>query len=234
MSKVMLAQGIGIAVYTLELALLLWVSQSRYKKKYYVPSKMLCSVTFVVLAIVFALVSHHMEYFFGLFPALCFCLLGDLFMGLYQVGRQKRNLTLGILAFMIGHLCLLVMLFYQSRNMIWWDVLVPVIAVIMLVIMRKVASMRYGKVWPLAICYCIMLALMLSKSTQLMVQKPGIASAWIGIGGILFFISDFTINFIYFYKIKKSIWKRWVHAINLATYFLAILAFDLSILYGAM
>ena len=99
MSKVMLAQGIGIAVYTLELALLLWVSQSRYKKKYYVPSKMLCSVTFVVLAIVFALVSHHMEYFFGFFPALCFCLLGDLFMGLYQVGRQKRKSDVGNFGF---------------------------------------------------------------------------------------------------------------------------------------
>lgn len=234
MSKIMLVQGMGTAVYIIELAVLLWVSQSKYKKQYYVQSKMLCSVTFVVLAVIFALVSHHLEYFFGLFPALCFCMLGDLFMGLYQIERRRRNLILGILTFMLGHLFLLILLFYRSREISWWNVFVPVVAVILLFVMRKMAGMRYGKVWPLAICYCIFLALMLSKSTEIMICSPSIATVWIGLGGILFFVSDFTINFIYFYKIKNPIASRWVHAINLATYFLAILAFDLSILYDAM
>ena len=114
----MLVQGMGTAVYIIELAVLLWVSQSKYKKQYYVQSKMLCSVTFVVLAVIFALVSHHLEYFFGLFPALCFCMLGDLFMGLYQIERRRRNLILGILTFMLGHLFLLILLPKQGDFMV--------------------------------------------------------------------------------------------------------------------
>lgn len=66
-----------------------------------------------------------------------------------------------------------------------------------------------------------------------MVLYPGLASGWLGLGGMLFFTSDFTIIFLYFYKFRKAENRRKIHCINLATYYFGILAFDISILYFA-
>ena len=57
----MMAQGIVTIIYTLEFAGLLVAALPRYKQKYYVPVKMLCSVSFVVIAVMFAFVSDHMQ-----------------------------------------------------------------------------------------------------------------------------------------------------------------------------
>lgn len=234
MERVMMTQGIGTLLYTVAVAILLWIAQSKYKQKYYVKVKMVCSVGFVVLGAVFAWASSHINYYLLLLPALCFCMLGDLFMGLYQIARKKQSLIWGIVTFMLGHLFLLINLFYHSRQVTWWNLFVPAVTVAVFFLMRKTCGMHYGKVMPLAVLYVVFLALMLSKSTELMVLQPGIATAWIGVGGIFFFISDFTINFIYFYKIKNRLLERWIHGINLGTYYLAILAFDMSILYGVI
>ena len=51
----MMAQGIVTIIYTLEFAGLLVAALPRYKQKYYVPVKMLCSVSFVVIAVMFAI-----------------------------------------------------------------------------------------------------------------------------------------------------------------------------------
>ena len=66
-----------------------------------------------------------------------------------------------------------------------------------------------------------------------MALYPGLASGWIGFGGIAFFISDFTIIFLYFYKFHKPENRCKIHYLNLATYYYGILAFDISILYFA-
>ena len=49
--------------------------------------------------------------------------------------------------------------------------------------------------------------------------------------GLLFFISDYTLNFCYFYKMKNKKRTNVMNMINLASYFFGILAFDMSILY---
>ena len=75
---------------------------------------------------------------------------------------------------------------------------------------------------------------MLAKAISYMVFNFSLAGAWIGIAGILFFASDFSIIFLYFYKFKNKTNRQKVHIFNLLTYYMAVMAFDISILYMVM
>ena len=229
----MVVQGLVAIIYTLELVGLLFVTQPKYKPKYYVPVKMTCSVSFVLIAVLFAAVSRHWAYFSMLLMPLLFCAVGDLFMGLYQVARKKRNMVLGLVLFLTAHIGLLVALFRIDASLTWWNLLVPVVALVTFLTVKFKMHLHMGKLTPACVVYSIFLALMLSKSTQYMFLYPGIASCWIGLAGILFFASDFTIIFVYFYKFKSKKAQKAIHYVNLITCFLAIFAFDVSILYFA-
>lgn len=227
----MVVQGVCAMIYALEVAVLLWVANSQYKKKYYVKVKMLCSISFILIGLIFAGVSEHWAYFLQLLPMLIFCALGDLFMGFYQVRRYTRNMILGISSFLVAHICLLILLFGINPTFSWWNVLIPVIAVIVLFVQKRVLHMHYGRLWAPVVIYSVFLSLDFAKSLEIMLFRPCISSAWIGVGGIFFFISDYTLNFCYFYKMKTKSRATWMNIINLASYFFSILAFDMSILY---
>lgn len=227
----MVAQGVCAVVYALEVAVLLWVAQSQYKKDYYVKVKMVCSVSFVVIGFVFAAVSGHWTFFLQLLPTLLFCAIGDFFMGCYQVKRYTRNMILGIGSFLVAHICLLILLYSVIPRFSWWNALFPIIGVIAICVQKKALHMHYGRLWIPVLIYSFFLTLDFAKSLEIMMLRPCISSAWIGVGGLFFFISDYTLNFEYFCKIKNKKHARIVSMINLGSYFFSILAFDLSILY---
>ncbi len=227
-------QGVVLVVYMIELAILLFVAHTEYKDKYYVPIKMLCSITFVGAGILFGVVSKHFMYSKMLVLPLLFCALGDLFMGLYQVKRKKGNLILGIIFFLIAHIGLIDLLFKLDPAFNAYNVVIPIVTVLVFFIVKKWRHIHLGRIMPLACVYSIFLSLMLSKATQYMFMHPSIAGGWIGIAGILFFISDFSIIFLYFYKFKTKENRLKIHTLNLVTYYMAIIAFDVSILYMVM
>lgn len=231
MTAKLIAQGVCAMVYAVEVAVLLWISESKYSKKYYIKAKMMCSISFVLIAGIFAGVSGHWAYFLQLFPTLLFCALGDLFMGYYRVRRYTRNIILGICCFLVAHICLLILLFGVIPDVSWWLVVIPIVAVMLLCIQKKMLNMHYGRLWIPVLIYSVFLSLDLAKSVEVMLFRPCISSAWIGVGGILFFISDYTLNFCYFCKLKTKRKASWMNLINLASYFFGILAFDMSILY---
>lgn len=229
----MMVQGILIVIYTLEFAGLLVAALSKYKKKYYVPVKMMCSVSFVVIAAIFAYVSGHTRYFFMMLVPLLFCAAGDLYMGFYQIASKKQHMLIGMILFLLAHMGFLISFFRIDATVTWWNIFLPIVAVIVFFTVKKLSHLHMGRLTIPASIYCVFLSLMLSKSTQYMVLYPGLASGWLGLGGMLFFTSDFTIIFLYFYKFHKPESRRRIHCINLATYYFGILAFDISILYFA-
>ena len=107
----MMAQGIVTIIYTLEFAGLLVAALPRYKQKYYVPVKMLCSVSFVVIAVMFAFVSDHMQYFYMMLVPLVLCAVGDLFMGLYQIRSRRKHMLAGMIVFLLAHMGFLICFF---------------------------------------------------------------------------------------------------------------------------
>lgn len=227
----MVVQGLMAVLYALEITALLWVTHPNYKEKYYVGVKTLCSISFVGIALLFAAISKHWDYFWNLLPALVLCALGDLFMALYQVRRKKRQIFLGIFVFLCAHVSLLVLLFSLDDTFSLWNILFPLAALAVFLILKFKVRLHLGRLLLPASIYCVFLSLMLSKCLQYMYLHPAIASGWIGLGGTLFFISDVTIIFLYFYKFPSKDTGRRVHYMNLVTYYFGILAFDMSILY---
>ncbi len=230
----MMTQTVIIMIYMIELAGLIFVTQPQYKKKHYVPVKMLCSLSFVGAAIVFGIVSGHVNYMAYLMGPLVMCALGDLFMGLYQVGSHKRQLVLGIIFFLMAHVGLIYTMFRLDGRVDVINFLLPVMMVIIFLIVKKKCHIHMGRVTYLACVYCGFLSFMLAKAISYMVFNFSLAGAWIGIAGILFFASDFSIIFLYFYKFKNKTNRQKVHIFNLLTYFMAVMAFDISILYMVM
>lgn len=229
----MMAQGIVTIIYTLEFAGLLVAALPRYKQKYYVPVKMLCSVSFVVIAVMFAFISDHMQYFYMMLVPLVLCAVGDLFMGLYQIRSRRKHMLAGMIVFLLAHMGFLICFFRIDARLTWWNIFLPVVSLAAFFFVKRLMHLHMGRLAIPAAIYCVFLSLMLSKSTQYMALCPGLASGWIGFGGIAFFISDFTIIFLYFYKFRKPENRGKIHYLNLATYYYSILAFDISILYFA-
>ena len=230
----LITQAVIIMIYMVELAGLIFVTQPQYKKKYYVPVKMLCSLSFVGAAIIFGIVSGHVNYMAYLMAPLVVCALGDLFMGMYQVGSRKRQLVLGIIFFLMAHVGLIYTLFQLDGRLGVVNFLLPVLMVIIFLIVKKKCHIHMGRLTYLACVYRGFLSFMLAKATSYMVFNFSLAGAWIGIAGLLFFASDFSIIFLYFYKYKNKTNRQKVHTFNLLTYYMAVMAFDISILYMVM
>ena len=124
----MMAQGIVTIIYTLEFAGLLVAALPRYKQKYYVPVKMLCSVSFVVIAVMFAFISDHMQYFYMMLVPLVLCAVGDLFMGLYQIRSRRKHMLAGMIVFLLAHMGFLICFFRIDARLTWWNIFLPVVS----------------------------------------------------------------------------------------------------------
>lgn len=230
----MLSQGIVLMIYVVLLAILLFVSQTEYKDKYYVPAKMTCSIFFVGAAALFGFVSKHTEYMYILIVPLVFCALGDGFMGMYQIKHRRRNLVAGIVTFLLAHIGLTWAIYILNSYISVFNIAIPIISLVAFLLIKRKMHIHMGRVTPLACIYSIFLSYMLSEAVQYMFMRPSISGAWIGVGGILFFASDLSIIFLYFYKFEDKKRIRAVHAFNLITYYLATMSFAISILYMAM
>lgn len=198
------------------------VCDNRYSRRYYVPLKVVCSASFLVI---FFINQAYSEKFGLMIWALLACFLGDVLMGLYNTYLKKTFITLAILAFMLGHVGLLNYMCRINPDISPFLFILPLIPCALVLGMIKWFRMHIGRLlWP-CIIYCYFVSTMALKANLCALEGRPI----LGFAGILFLFSDITIMFLYFYHYRDRRKKRFVHYVNLATYYLAILLFIFSL-----
>ena len=87
-------------IYVALIIALFAVCDNRFSRRYYVPLKVICSISFLVILFINQWYSERLGL---LLWALLACFIGDLMMGLYNTYSRKQAMEIGIIAFMLGH-----------------------------------------------------------------------------------------------------------------------------------
>lgn len=216
-------------LYLLSLLVLLVVCVKDGKRKYYVKAKMTVSSLFVIFSVIYYFCGNQdIRIVWASFPALLLCWCGDLFLGLYQKKHKKKMMLLGIGAFAVAHIFLCLYLFMRVPGIGFFEIVGPVLAIGATTLMMKVFKLHTGKARVPVIIYSAFVTEFMIKAVHIMFSNVN-GGIVIGLAGILFWLSDLSLLFIYFAYFKK----RWalivLHVFNLASYFIAVylMAFSL-------
>ncbi|WP_028242823.1 lysoplasmalogenase family protein [Pseudobutyrivibrio ruminis] len=209
-------------IYVALIIALFAVCDNRYSRRCYVPLKVVCSASFLVI---FFLNFYYSERLGLLMWALLACFVGDILMGMYNTYLKKQFMVIGIIAFMLGHVGFLNYMCRITEHTSVRVYIVPVFACLILIGMRKWCHLHIGSLFVPCIIYCYFVSTMTLKAIECGLNGLNI----LGVAGVLFLISDFTILFLYFYHFSHIKNKRAVHYVNLATYYAAIILFIYSL-----
>ena len=209
-------------IYVALLIALFCVCDNSLSRRYYVPLKVVCSASFLVILWINQCLSEKL--WLMLWALLAF-FIGDMLMAFYNIYRNKRVIALGIIAFMLGHVGLLN---YMCRITSKTSVLVyilPIIFCVLLLIVRKIFKLHFGSLLVPCIIHCYFISTMTIKAIECGFEGYPLYP----LAGILFLLSDITIIFLYFYHYHSLRNKKIAHYINLGTYYIAILLFIYSL-----
>ena len=209
-------------IYAALLIALFFVCDNSLSRRFYVPLKMLCSASFLVILWVNQMLSEKL---WLMFWALLAYFVGDLLMAFYNTYRNKQVIALGIIAFMLGHVGLLN---YMCRITDKTNVMVyilPVVGCVIVVALRKMCHLYMGSLFVPCLIYAYFVSTMTLKAIECGLNGMPL----LGVAGALTLISDLTILFLYFYHFRNIKNKRIVHYINLGTYYASILLFVFSL-----
>ena len=204
---------IDLLVYTLILIGLFTVCDNRFSKKYYVPLKGVCSASFLIILALHNMFSEKGDML--IWPLIA-CFVGDIMMGLYNTYSRKRFMSLGMVSFMLGHVGFIYYMCQTANKKAIWAFIVPFALCILMYAICTKLHIHMGKLLYPGLIYCYFVSAMFLKS---------LTAGPLGVAGTLFFLSDFSIMFLYFYHYKNRTHKKWVHYFNLATYYYAIYLF---------
>lgn len=209
-------------IYVALIIALFAVCDNRFSRRYYVPFKVVCSASFLVILFLNQFYSEKRGL---LLWTLLACFVGDILMGLYNTYLRKQFILLGIIAFMLGHVGFLN---YMTRITEKTNILVyilPVIPCLIFVAMKKGFHLHLGSLFVPCLIYSYFVSTMTLKAMECGLNGMPL----LGIAGMLFLLSDYTILFLYFYHFRSQNTKRIIHFVNLATYYIAILLFIYSL-----
>ena len=209
-------------VYLALVVALFAVCDNSLSRRFYVPLKVVCSASFLVILWINQFFSEKL---WLMFWALLACFVGDLLMGLYNIFMRKQAIMLAIIAFMLGHVGLLNYMVRTTDKTSSLVYIAPVVACVLMVIVKKLCHLHMGSLFVPCIIYCYFVTTMTLKAIECGAE----GNPLIALAGILFWLSDVTILFLYFYHFRGIKNKRIVHYVNLATYYAAILLFIFSL-----
>lgn len=220
--------GYLIAGYSLAFGGLILTCYQQKLKKYHLAGKCLCSLGFLFAAWFAKMQSPNDVLFWRLLPALCGCFLGDYFLAREDTQKQGKMLLLGITSFLLGHAAFL-FAFQPLYPLDLLTVLLPFLGVVMTAGFLRLPLMETGKFKLPVLVYSYFVTALFIKCVQLAFHGDGgIFYRLVFCGGLLFFISDGIILFLYFYQKKYSI----ARFLNLLTYYSATFLLAISILYA--
>ena len=189
------------------------ISKQLGKRKFYYALKPLTLLLIIALPLL-DFREEYSTYAYLIIIGLVFSLLGDLYL-LFP----EKYFTNGLYSFLAAHI-LYILAFNQGINTYCYALLLPIIVYIFIVakyLKPKLGGMKYP-----GFGYILIISIMLFSALNMDYQFGQIS--FVGIGAILFAISDTTLAFNKFYK--KFIFAE---PIILSTYFIAQLFFAMSI-----
>lgn len=216
-----------LIVYSMFFGLIAAVAcRTEWKKKYYTHVKTLNSAAFLGVFGVSAYVSGDILQFWLMLPAFLCCFAGDILMAQYNRCRKRVYFKMGLGIFLAGHICFARWLcVVQPLALV--DFVMPVLAVLLAWYLVSLKNVHTGKLKPFIMLYACFVAMVFGKGLRLAICFPTVSNLMIAVGSALFFVSDISIVFLYFYKQKGVS----VHLFNLATYYYGMFLLASNLLF---
>ena len=189
---------------------LFMVCDNSLSRRYYVPLKVVCSASFLVILLINHYYSPKLSMIF--WPLLA-CFLGDILLGLFNTYKRKRFMIIGIIAFMLGHVAFLNYMCRLKPDTNPWVYMAPIATVVVVLLVHNLCHLHMGVLFVPCLIYSYFVTCMTLKAIECGLNSRPI----IGMAGVLFLISDFTILFLYFYHYRNRTNKRIVHSYNRST-----------------
>ena len=189
----------------------MWERIKGYSKKD-VMLKVMCSLCFLVVGLT-ALGMHYTKAGYFLFFGGILGALGDFFLGLSHIKKQKKRvcMILGFLGFGVGHVlyCLALIERYGDRITMPYYVAPVVLAVLLaagLGIFRKKLGLHFGRLIPVVLTYVFILGFLLFFTVSLNIATDFRRLHLLIFGGgiLLFIVSDTILSRMYFGKAERS------------------------------
>lgn len=206
--------------------LLAVVCNETWKKRYYIWAKGVASLGFVIVFAASVYERGKNGQLWLMLPALFCCFAGDILMAAYNRYRKKIHFLMGLFIFLVGHLCFVSWL-CKMQPIELVDFVIPVLAVALTWGLTSLKKVHTGKLRPFILLYSFFVALFFAKGLRLVLTQFSISTLMIAVGSFLFFVSDISILFLYFYK-KKG---YGVHIFNLVTYYYGIFLLATNLLF---
>ena len=145
-----------------------------------------------------------------------FCAIGDILLGIVYINNlgHRKIFLLGILSFSVAHLFLTGLLFSVSEIR-WITIVLPICAEGVLIYIEKNKAFQFGKMKVFVRGYGFLVTLILAQCIVFSVDNFIIFPM---LGAFLFWISDFMLVFLYFYKRPWKTLRGW----NLFFYYAGI------------
>ncbi len=194
-------------------------------KKYYIASKLLCSLGFLGVFATAGRCSGYGWQFWLMLPAFFCCFVGDLLMAVYNCYRRRSHFLMGLLVFLAGHVCF-VRWMCRMQPLSALDFLFPACAVLLVCRLTALRGIHTGRLRPFILIYTFFVALVFAKGMHLAIGEWSGQSLAVAAGSALFLVSDISILFLYFYR-KKG---YGIHLFNLATYYYGMFLLAVSLI----
>lgn len=199
--------------------------------------KGITSLLFVSLGIYGLIYMNFRILSFFVVPGLILGLLGDIFLDLKYVEKERDFLytVLGFIVFGLGHICYVTGMFlefYTNQSVLY--IIIPLVLGVgsapLTMLVGKFIKADYGKLYWIAFSYaiCLFSTLFTSFSLWMMSGFKVITLLLIFIGALLFVISDLILNMTYFTEGHE---KPFDIISNSVTYYLAQFLIALCILF---
>lgn len=224
----LIAAGMTI-LYLVLLCILLYCAKNKQER--YLTAKMTCSSLFLVLGILYGMCASSLRNFLWMFPALLFCFMGDYFIGIFRKSKNTRHFMLGLSLFLMAHIGFAVFVMQWYPGVRLWNLLLPAALGMVFLVLERVCGLHMKRLkWP-AFFYCLVLSFFLIKALGFAYTVGNDGSIFIGVGAVLFFLSDLSICFLYFISYKSAGKKLAMHYFNLVTYYISILVLEMGMGY---
>lgn len=192
------------------------VRKPDYKKTYLV-RKTIQSLAFLAVLALSWRICGQTFLFLQLLPAFLCCLIGDVLLALYNKFRKKRMFATGLCVFLAGHLFFLHRM-SSMQTFAWTDLIFPACGVVIAAVMTGSKSFHTGRLRPCILIYTFFVSALFAKSVHVAWSMPDAFHVTAAVGCLLFFASDFSILFLYFYKTRDIR----IHLFNLASYYMGM------------